>query len=399
MQKDGQSLTKKNNKFNTKAIHQGQTPEKPYGAVSLPIYQTSTFKQNEFGEYIFDYSRADNPTRQNLEKNIASLEGGVGAIAFASGMAAISSVCQMFSSGDELIFTYDVYGGTYRFMENIMKRFGLKVHWVNTSEIDGIESKLNSKTKMIFIETPTNPMMAISDIEKIAKVTKKNNVLLVVDNTFMSPFFQRPIELGADIVLHSSTKYIGGHSDIIGGVVIVKDNQEILDNLKFIQMSVGAIPSPFDCWLTQRSIKTLPLRMERHNQNAMELALILEESSVVEKVYYPGLKSHPQHDIAKKQHIDPSGNYAFGGMISFQLSDREQARTFVKSLQIFTLAESLGGVESLVCHPASMTHASMPQEVRDQVGITEGLLRLSVGIEDIEDLKSDIHNALLSISS
>ena len=388
-------MSKKN--FNTKVIHEGQKPEEPFGAVSLPIYQTSTFKQNEFGEYIFDYSRADNPTRQNLEKNIASLEGGIGAISCSSGMAAISSICQLFKAGDELLFTNNVYGGTYRLMEKIMKRFSVEVKWVDTSSLDNILENITNKTKMIFIETPTNPMMTMSDIEEISKITQENKIILTVDNTFMSPFFQRPLELGADIVVHSTTKYLGGHSDVIGGVVIVKDSQKILDELKFIQMSVGAVPGPFDCWLTQRSIKTLSVRMERHNQNAIEIADLLDKSNKINKVYYPGLSHHPQHQLAKKQHIAANGKCGFGGMISFELNDISEARKFVKNLEIFTLAESLGGVESLVCHPATMTHASIPEDIRAEIGITEGLLRLSVGIEDIEDLKADILCALSAL--
>jgi len=390
-------LTKKKLKFNTRVVHEGQTPEEPFGAVSLPIYQTSTFKQNEFGEYIYDYSRADNPTRKNLEKNIASLEGGIGGIAFSSGMAAISSICQLFQAGDEFIFTNNVYGGTYRLMENIMNKFSMKAHWVDTSCLDNIKNNISENTKMIFIETPTNPMMTISDIEKISALCSESNISLVVDNTFMSPYFQRPISLGADMVVHSTTKYIGGHSDIIGGVVIVKDNQKILDDLKFIQMSVGAIPGPFDCWLTQRSIKTLSVRMERHNKNAAVLAKILNDSNDVDKIFYPGLNSHPQHILAKKQHLTQNSQHGYGGMISIEFSNLEKARKFVKKLNIFTLAESLGGVESLVCHPATMTHASMPEELRAQVGITDGLIRLSVGIEDIDDLKDDISNALKAL--
>ena len=392
-------MSKKNKNFNTKVIHVGQTPEEPFGAVSLPIYQTSTFKQNEFGEYIFDYSRADNPTRQNLEKNIASLEKGIGAICCSSGMAAISSICQLFKAGDELLFTNNVYGGTYRLMEKIMKRFSISVKWIDTSNLDSVKENISNKTKMIFIETPTNPMMTMSDIEEISKIAKKNKIILTVDNTFMSPFFQRPLELGADIVVHSTTKYLGGHSDVIGGVVIVKNNQEILDELKFIQMSVGAVPGPFDCWLTQRSIKTLAVRMERHNSNAIEIANLLIQSNDIKKVYYPGLSNHPQHELAKKQHLSTGGNHGFGGMISFELKNIHDAKKFVKNLEIFTLAESLGGVESLVCHPATMTHASIPEDIRNDIGITPGLLRLSVGIEDIDDLKNDINKALFSISS
>ena len=252
---------------------------------------------------------------------------------------------------------------------------------------------------MIFIESPTNPMMTMSDIEEIAVIAKQKNIILTVDNTFMSPFFQRPLDLGADLVIHSSTKYLGGHSDIIGGFVIVKDNQSLLEELKFIQMSVGAVPGPFDCWLTQRSIKTLAVRMERHNSNAIEIADLLNKSDYIKNVYYPGLDTHPQHELAKKQHRSPTGQHGFGGMISFELKDIKTAKQFVKNLEIFILAESLGGVESLICHPATMTHASIPEDIRIKIGITEGLLRLSVGIEDLEDLKNDIKNALLSISS
>ncbi|MAV65339.1 MAG: cystathionine gamma-synthase [Candidatus Marinimicrobia bacterium] len=388
---------KRKNKFNTNVIHKGQHPEKPFGALSLPIYQTSTFEQDDFGEYIFDYSRADNPTRKNLEENIAALEGGIGAIAFSSGMSAISSVCQMFSSGDEFIFTGNVYGGTYRLMEKIMKKFGMKVHWVDTSSIKSFDNILSDKIKMVFVETPTNPMMTLSDISKISEICREKNIILTVDNTFMSPFFQRPFEFGADLVIHSSTKYIGGHSDIIGGLVVVNSNKKILEDLKFIQMSVGAVPGPFDCWLTQRSLKTLAVRMERHNFNAIQIADLLDASNKVEKVYYPGLDSHPQKNLAKKQHLNPNGDCGFGGMISLRLSDIIRAKEFVKNLSIFRLAESLGGVESLICHPATMTHASVPYEIRQKIGITDGLLRLSVGIEDIEDLKNDIQNALESL--
>ncbi len=385
--------------FNTKIIHVGQEPEAPYGAVSLPIYQTSTFKQNEFGEYLYDYSRAGNPTRSNLEKNINSLENGIGAIAFSSGMAAISSICQLFKPGDDLLFTNNVYGGTYRLMEKVMNKFSVNARWIDTSSIDQVQNSITKKTKLIFIESPTNPMMTMSDISAISKIANKKNILLVVDNTFMSPYYQRPLDLGADLVIHSATKYIGGHSDIIGGFVIVKENEEVLERLKFLQMSVGAVPGPFDCWLTQRSIKTLAVRMERHNENAIKISKILNDSHKVLKVFYPGLESHPQHDLAKTQHLSPKGEVGFGGMISFELGSYEEAKTFVKNLEIFTLAESLGGVESLICHPATMTHASVPLQIRNEVGISPGLLRLSVGIEDSEDLISDIKNGILSISS
>ncbi|MBJ48446.1 MAG: cystathionine gamma-synthase [Candidatus Marinimicrobia bacterium] len=385
--------------FNTKVIHVGQEPEAPYGAVSLPIYQTSTFKQNEFGEYIYDYSRADNPTRNNLEKNISSLENGIGAIAFSSGMAAISSICQLFKPEDDLIFTNNVYGGTYRLMEKVMSELSINAKWINTSSVDQVAKSITEKTKLIFIESPTNPMMTMSDINAISQIAKEKNILLAVDNTFMSPYFQRPLDLGADLVIHSATKYIGGHSDIIGGFIVVKDNKELLERLKFLQMSIGAVPGPFDCWLTQRSIKTLAVRMERHNENAIKISNVLNDSNQVLKVFYPGLKSHPQHDLAKRQHLSPNGDVGFGGMISFELGSYEKAKIFVKNLEIFTLAESLGGVESLVCHPATMTHASVPLEIRNEIGISPGLLRLSVGIENYEDLKNDIKNGILSISS
>lgn len=390
---------KNKKKFNTKAIHVGQKPEAPYGAVSLPIYQTSTFKQSEFGKYIYDYSRADNPTRSNLEKNISSLENGIGAIAFSSGMAAISSICQLFKPGDELLFTKNVYGGTYRLMEKVMKNFSLNARWIDTSSLIEVERNISDKTKLIFVETPTNPMMTMTNISEISKIVKQKNILLTVDNTFMSPYYQRPLDLGADMVIHSSTKYIGGHSDIIGGFVVVKENEDIFKKLKFLQMSVGAVPGPFDCWLTQRSLKTLPVRMERHNENAMKISNILNDSESILKVFYPGLKNHPQHDLAKIQHLSPNGEIGFGGMISFELESYEQAKIFVKNLEIFTLAESLGGVESLVCHPATMTHASVPLEIRNKIGITPGLVRFSVGIEDYEDLKEDVINGISSISS
>ena len=380
--------------FNTKVIHVGQEPEAPYGAVSLPIYQTSTFKQNEFGEYIYDYSRADNPTRNNLEKNISSLENGIGAIAFSSGMAAISSICQLFKPEDDLIFTNNVYGGTYRLMEKVMSELSINAKWINTSSVDQVAKSITEKTKLIFIESPTNPMMTMSDINAISQIAKEKNILLAVDNTFMSPYFQRPLDLGADLVIHSATKYIGGHSDIIGGFIVVKDNKELLERLKFLQMSIGAVPGPFDCWLTQRSIKTLAVRMERHNENAIKISNVLNDSNQVLKVFYPGLKSHPQHDLAKRQHLSPNGDVGFGGMISFELGSYEKAKIFVKNLEIFTLAESLGGVESLVCHPATMTHASVPKDLRESLGITDNLLRISVGIESPYDLIYDLKKAL-----
>ena len=386
-------MSKKNKNFSTKAIHVGQNPEKLYGAVSLPIYLTSTFKQEEFGEYEYDYSRAGNPTRTNLEENIASLENGKGAVAFSSGMGAISAVIHLLSAGDEVIFTRNVYGGTYRIMEKIYKNFSINSHWIDTTNLEVLEKTISKKTKMIYIETPTNPMMEICDINAISKISKKYNCILVVDNTFMSPYNQRPIELGADIVMHSITKYLNGHSDVIGGILIT-NKESLLEKLRFIQMSVGSVPSPFDCWIVQRSLKTLHVRMDRHNSNANEIANYLEQNNKVVSIYYPGLKKHPNHEIAKKQQLNPSGDSVFGGMISIDLGSIKNARTFVKNLEIFTLAESLGGVESLVCHPASMTHASIPENIRNDLGITQGLVRLSVGIEDVNDLIGDIDQAI-----
>jgi len=389
-------LSKKNKKFSTRTIHVGQNPEKLYGAVSLPIYLTSTFKQEEFGEYEYDYSRAGNPTRTNLEENIASLENGNGAVAFSSGMGAISAVIHLLSAGDEVIFTRNVYGGTFRIMEKIYKNFSIKSHWVDTTNLEVLEKKISNKTKMIYIETPTNPMMEICDINAISKLSKKHNCILVVDNTFMSPYNQRPIDLGADIVMHSITKYLNGHSDVIGGILIT-NNDSLLEKLRFIQMSVGAVPSPFDCWIVQRSLKTLHVRMDRHNSNANKIANYLNENDKIFSIYYPGLKKHPNHEIAKKQQLNPSGISVFGGMISVDLGSVKNARIFVKNLEIFTLAESLGGVESLVCHPASMTHASIPEEIRNELGITDGLVRLSIGIEDVEDLINDIKQSIKKV--
>jgi len=383
-------------KFNTKTVHKGQKPEKLYGSVSLPIYQTSTFKQNEIGEYIYDYSRAGNPTRSNLEENICSLENGADAISFSSGLSAITSIVQLFSSGDHMIFTSNVYGGTFRLLDTVMKKYNIEQSWVDTSSIQNVKSAIKDNTKLIFIETPTNPMMTISDIKGICEIAHENNILVAVDNTFMSPYFQRPIDLGADIVVHSTTKYLNGHSDVIGGVVISKE-KELGEKLHYIQMSVGAVPGPFDCWLTQRSIKTLHLRMPRHNENGIEIAEFLNKSDKISNVYYPGLTSHPQHELAKEQQLDPNGKHGFGAMISIDLGDYNKASKFTKNLNIFCLAESLGGVESLVCHPAKMTHASLDTEKREKLGISDGLLRLSVGIEDVTDLKNDLSRALEKI--
>ena len=383
-------------KFETKAIHVGQEPEKLYGSVSLPIYQTSTFKQKDFGEYLYDYSRAGNPTRTNLEDTISALEEGVGAAMFSSGMAAISSVLSLLAKDDHVIFTKNVYGGTYRLVSKILVDFGLDASWVDTTDLDAISSNIKGSTKIIFIESPTNPMMELSDISAIGKLAHSHGLLLVVDNTFMSPYFQRPLKLGADVVLHSTTKYINGHSDVIGGVVVSND-EEIIERLHFIQMSIGAVPGPMDCWLTQRSLKTLAVRMQAHNLNAMKIAEVLNGDDRIKRTIYPGLTNHSQHALASYQQLDPSGNPGYGGMLSIVLENIDKARAFTKELNIFTLAESLGGVESLICHPASMTHASIPSDIRDQLGISDGLLRLSVGIEHIDDLLEDILSAIKSL--
>ncbi len=383
-------------KFETRAIHVGQKPEELYGSVSLPIYQTSTFKQEEFGEYTYDYSRAGNPTRNALEETIASLEGGTDSAMFGSGMAAMSAIFTLLNSGDHVIVSGNVYGGTYRLMTKIMENMGLLASWIDTSNIELVKSTITDSTKMIVVESPTNPMMQLTDIQAVSEESMNNKLILVVDNTFMSPYFQRPISLGADLVMHSTTKYINGHSDVIGGVVIGND-AEIMERLHFIQMSVGAVPGPFDCWLTQRSLKTLAMRMESHNHNAMRIAEKLEASGKFKKIFYPGLKSHPQFKLATRQQLNPHGKPGYGGMLSVELSSLEDARNFVKGLEIFTLAESLGGVESLVCHPATMTHASIPAELLTELGITDGLVRLSVGIEHVDDLLLDINNALINI--
>ena len=380
-------------KFNTKTVHKGQKPEELYGSVSLPIYQTSTFKQEEIGEYTYDYSRAGNPTRTNLEENICSLENGEDAISFSSGLSAITSVIQLLSSGDHVILTDNVYGGTFRLLDTIMNRYDIQHSWIDTSNADNVVDAIKENTKLIFIESPTNPMMTLSDINKICEIAHKENILVAVDNTFMSPYFQRPIEIGADLVVHSTTKYLNGHSDVIGGVVISK-TKELGEKLHYIQMSVGAVPGPFDCWLTQRSIKTLHLRMPRHNENGIKIANFLQESDKIKKIYYPGLATHPQHELAKRQQLDPNGEPGFGAMISIDLETLENASVFCKHLKLFTLAESLGGVESLICHPAKMTHASLGAEKRKKLGISDGLLRLSVGVEDAQDLIDDLSEAL-----
>jgi len=375
-------------KFATKQIHAGQHPEETTGAVITPIFQTSTYSNEKLGETKgFDYGRTINPTRSALQNNLAALENGKFGFCFSSGMAAVQSVITLFKPGDHIICTDNVYGGTYRLFEQIIKNYGLEFSYVNTSDINETKKAIKSNTKFIYVETPTNPMLNITDLTSLNSLAKEKKILTCVDNTFMSPYFQNPLDFGVDIVLHSSTKYINGHSDVIGGCLITSDDK-IAEQLKFIQNSAGAVPAPFDCWLIMRSTKTLAQRMKAHNENAVTICRTLEEDKRISKIYYPGSESHPQFELAKKQ------MRGSGGIISIELGSYDKAVAFCNGLKIFQIAESLGGVESLVCHPVSMTHGSVPKELRDKFGLTDGLVRLSVGIEDGEDLMEDINNAL-----
>ena len=373
-------------KFNTKVIHAGIEPDPSTGAIMTPIYQTSTYVQDAPGVHKgFEYARTQNPTRQALETNLAALEGGFGAACFGSGLAALDAVIKLFKSGDEILSVNDLYGGSYRLMRRIYEPFGIKSRFVSMDNIDDFEAQISSETKLIWIETPTNPMLNIVDIEAICAVAKKHGILTCVDNTFASPYLQQPLNLGADLVLHSATKYLGGHSDTILGAVVAS-TEELLNRLKFIQNASGAIPGPQDCFLVLRGIKTLHLRVQRACENARAIANFLKEQPQVANVYYPGLESHPGHEIAKKQMKD------FGGMVSFDLKNDsfDNATKILKNTHYFSLAESLGGVESLIGHPASMTHGSIPREERLKIGLTDSLIRLSVGIEDVEDLIADL---------
>lgn len=376
-------------KFSTKAIHMGQAPDPSTGAVTTPIYQTSTFAQSGLGEHKgYEYARTGNPTRCALETCIASLEGGQYGLAFSSGLAAEQAVLSLLQSGDHLISCDDLYGGTYRLFERVISRYNIQSSYVTTNSIADYERAIRPNTRLIWLETLTNPLLRLVDIRTIAELAHRHNVLLVVDNTFASPYFLQPLDLGADIVLHSTTKYINGHSDVIGGAVVT-NNEELYQGLKFYQNAAGAVPGPFDVWLTLRGIKTLPIRMRQHEENAYAVAKFLTEHARVERVYYPGLVSHPDYELAKRQ---LSG---FGGMVSFQIKGQvADIDTFVRRLQVITFGESLGAIESLLCHPATMTHSSIPCEIREARGINDMLLRLSVGLEDIEDLLKDIDQAL-----
>ncbi|MEL1256014.1 cystathionine gamma-synthase [Flavobacterium sp. DGU38] len=378
-------------KFNTKVIHGGQHHDPETGAVMPPVYQTSTFVQTSPGKPLgdYEYSRASNPTRTALENALASIENGTRGLAFSSGLAATDCILRSFKAGDEVIAMDDLYGGTYRMFSRIYKDSGIKFHFVDMTDIAKLKSLINDNTKLIWIETPTNPLMKLADIEEVAKITKENKIWLAVDNTFATPYLQRPLDLGADIVMHSATKYLGGHSDVIAGAIIVKD-EALGEQLHFQQFATGATLGPMDSFLVLRGIKTLSLRVQRHCENGEKIVKFLSSHPKIKTVYYPGLESHPFHEIAKKQ------MKAFGGMVSFDFvsGKKEDAVSFLENLKVFTLAESLGGVESLANHPALMTHASIPADKRAEVGITDDLVRLSVGIEDAEDLIADLEQAL-----
>jgi cystathionine beta-lyase/cystathionine gamma-synthase len=374
--------------FSTKAIHAGQDPDPTTGAVIVPIYQTSTYVQESLGNHRgFEYARTQNPTRLALERNIAALEGGVAAHCFASGMAAIDTTLKLLKAGDHVIVSENTYGGTYRLFEKVLRHFGLDFSYVDTTNAANVDAAWRDVTKMVFLETPTNPIMAIADLEGIAALTRQREARLAVDNTFMSPYLLRPIEWGADIVIHSTTKYLNGHSDSVGGVVVT-NRPEDAERIGFLQNAVGAILSPFDSFLITRGIKTLAVRMRQHDENGRRVAAFLDEHPAVQHVYYPGLQQHPQHERARNLFN------GFGGMIAFETGSLAAARRVLDNVKLCALAESLGGVETLISHPATMTHASVPEEQRTRLGITDGLVRISVGIEDVEDILADLDAAL-----
>lgn len=376
-------------RFETRAIHEGQMPDPGTGAVCVPVYQTSTFRQDAVGQHLgFEYSRTGNPTRQALEQALASLEGSSHGLAFASGLAATSAVFSLLRPGDHVLAGNDIYGGTYRLLEKVFRPYGLEISYADSSSPDDFEDAIQANTRLIWVETPTNPLLKVSDLRRLAELSRKRGCLLAVDNTFASPFLQRPLEMGAHLVVHSTTKYLGGHSDLVGGAVISAD-LELHDRLKFYQNAAGIVPGPWDSWLVLRGIKTLAVRMQRHCRSALSLARLLEKHPSVRSVHYPGLPSHPNHELARKQ-MD-----GFGGMLSFELEgDQTTVDRFFSRLKIIILAESLGGVDSLISHPARMTHASFPPEERERRGIGDSLVRLSVGLEHIADLKHDLLQAL-----
>jgi cystathionine beta-lyase/cystathionine gamma-synthase len=378
----------KNPGFSTRAIHDGQEPDPSTGAVGVPIYPTSTYLQDELGKNRgYEYARVSNPTRDRLEKNLASLEGGVASRVFASGMAAINALCAMYQSGDHIVCGNDLYGGVPRLFNQVLTGYGFEFTYVDTTNARNVERAINKKTRMVYVETPTNPLMSLSDIEAIAAITRRKKVELVVDNTFMSPYFQQPIALGADMVVHSTTKFLNGHSDGLGGVVVCtrKDQAE---RLGFVQKAAGAILSPFECWLVLRGTKTLAVRMLQHDCNGRKVADYLSRHKKVKKVFYPGLKDHPQHELACRQMT------GFGSMITFETGSLANAARLLKRVRVCTLAESLGGVETLISHPATMTHAALGEKGRKAIGLTDGMVRISVGIEDVDDILADLDQAL-----
>lgn len=377
--------------FSTDCIHAGQDPEELTGAVAVPIYQTSTYVQPEFGRHKgYEYARTGNPTRAALEANLAALEGGETGHCFASGMAAIDTVMKLLSKGDHVVAAANMYGGTFRLFHRVLERMGMKFSYVDTTDVKNVERALRDETRMLFLETPTNPMMSITDISACVELVRDRDILVVVDNTFCSPFLQQPISLGADIVVHSTTKFLNGHSDSVGGAVICR-SREVGETIGFLQNAAGAILSPFDSFLVMRGIKTLAVRMEKHNENGAAIAEYLANHSKVKKVNYPGLANHPQHELAKKQ------MRGFGALISFELGSVDNARKFLNEVKLCALGESLGGVETLISHPATMTHASVPEDDRNRLGITGGLVRISVGIEDLEDLIADLERSFEAV--
>jgi cystathionine gamma-lyase len=382
-------LTVTQYRFGTLAIHAGQTPEESTGAIMPPIFQTSTYVQPKLGEPKagYEYARVQNPTREAMEANIAGLEGGRHGIAFASGMAAIGAIVQRLAAGDHIVYEENVYGGTHRFFDKVMRRLGMDFTAVDSSDPQRVADAIRPTTRLIHLETPTNPMMKLCDLRAIVDIANARGIHVVVDNTFASPYNQRPLEFGAHIVVHSSTKYLNGHSDVVGGIVVTSDTA-IADELRFLQKAAGAVPGPWDAWLVMRGTKTLHVRMAAHNRNGQQIAEWLAQRLGPERVHYPGLPTHPQHELAKRQ-MD-----GFTGMISVELGSLERATQFVQGTRLFALAESLGGVESLIGHPAIMTHASVPKDMRERMGVTDGLVRLSVGIEEVEDLLQDLEDAL-----
>ena len=374
--------------FATLAIHAGQEPDPETGAVAVPIYPTSTYVQQELGKNKgYEYARVSNPTRTRLEENLAALEGGTAARVFASGMAAINAICTMYKSGDHVVCGNDLYGGVPRLFNQVLANFGMEFTYVDTSDAKNVDRAIRKNTRMVYVETPTNPLMSLSDIAAISQVCRRRKVELVVDNTFMSPYFQQPIALGADMVVHSTTKFLNGHSDGLGGVVVCTTREQA-DKLAFVQKAAGAILSPFECWLVLRGVKTLAVRMEQHDHNGRFVAEFLARHKKVKKVFYPGLEEHPQHDLAQRQMT------GFGSMITFETGSLSNAKKMLKKVRVCSLAESLGGVETLISHPATMTHAALGEKGRREIGITDGLVRISVGIENVEDIVDDLDQAL-----